>query len=618
MINNELCHPEKQKECIRNIFNMTSLLEQSDKNTAMIQNMYLQQRIGLVNICKKIFIDQFGFKIGIVDIEFDAINNCIDEEITKNINKKITENLNPIMQQDTTTKIYFIFIHFNLHINIAYINTNKQEYSYYEPQQPNSAHIRLDSQHYCIQLLFDAFFSDNTYTKIELPKNILQQRHLPLCVMYILHLFLYLYIQYASTYKIHFPYESYTDGFNASEIYIIYFIKYILKLCHEYKLIPDIEYYILTNNMYQINQIFAKQSVTIKTDIFTKLFQLTNKQYMIDYLLNDSVITDTQIIKLFNDGLTTIAVYIVQSIGFTVFINNMYTFLFSLIRKISNINIQNTNKQTVLMIIASAFAEINIQSKELSENAIIIHNNTATMFNELLANGKIDINIRDEQGRTALMIFASAINMQPKLFYQSSSSTLYIDKLRMFDQLLALSDVNIQDNNGCNVVYYIHKNNDALKKLLTQYPNIDVEQLDIHDRVKVSLLSSLLYDYDENDRKIALILLTSKQINVNSRDWDNNTPLMRAVYHGDYLFVEALLQHLKLDVNAQDSYGNSALIHAKELGNEHIYELLVKHPPVAQHGGSLKTQNILTNINNKRDTEFYKHKYYKYRDKLNN
>jgi serine/threonine-protein phosphatase 6 regulatory ankyrin repeat subunit B len=63
----------------------------------------------------------------------------------------------------------------------------------------------------------------------------------------------------------------------------------------------------------------------------------------------------------------------------------------------------------------------------------------------------------------------------------------------------------------------------------------------------------------------------------NSNDW---TALMRSAYRGYENLVELLLNHPGIDVNVQNNDGYTALIFATNRRNEKCVELLLKHPKI--------------------------------------
>ena len=67
--------------------------------------------------------------------------------------------------------------------------------------------------------------------------------------MYVIYCFLLLYVTHSDLIL--------TKKYIAecTNVYIGLFIKYILKLAHEYELIKDMEYYALTQNIYKLNKL---------------------------------------------------------------------------------------------------------------------------------------------------------------------------------------------------------------------------------------------------------------------------------------------------------------------------------------------------------------------------
>ena len=79
----------------------------------------------------------------------------------------------------------------------------------------------------------------------------------------------------------------------------------------------------------------------------------------------------------------------------------------------------------------------------------------------------------------------------------------------------------------------------------------------------------------DGDRKLVQRLLKEEKLDVNSRDWDELTPLIPAASAGHVDIVKLLLKE-GADVNAKDKDGITALMEASIMGHGKIVDLLLK------------------------------------------
>jgi hypothetical protein len=188
---------------------------------------YIRDVITLEKIIN-LFIEHFKFNIEIV-----SISNT--NQLKQYIKNNIKEN-----------KIYIILyyiLHGN-HINLIYIDNITKKIFYYEPHQ-----IKYKDFYKFKQYLKNLLKSFNT-TFFEFQQNaILRQMSLPVCYMYVIYCFLLLYVTHSDLIL--------TQKYIAecTNVYIDLFIKYMLKLAYEYKLIPAMQYYALTQNIYKLNKL---------------------------------------------------------------------------------------------------------------------------------------------------------------------------------------------------------------------------------------------------------------------------------------------------------------------------------------------------------------------------
>ncbi|MBY0405431.1 MAG: ankyrin repeat domain-containing protein, partial [Cyanobacteria bacterium] len=73
-------------------------------------------------------------------------------------------------------------------------------------------------------------------------------------------------------------------------------------------------------------------------------------------------------------------------------------------------------------------------------------------------------------------------------------------------------------------------------------------------------------------------ILQEQQNNINAKDKNGYTALIRASKDGHKTVVEKLLKHPSIDINAEDNYGRTALIFASDKGHDTVVEKLLNHP----------------------------------------
>jgi Leucine-rich repeat (LRR) protein len=201
--------------------------------------IYIRDIITLEKIIN-LFIEHFKFKIEVTTIE-DI--ESLEKFIKENIKDK---------------KIYIILYYLPRHVNLIYINNITKKIYYYEPHQQKYEKYN----HKQILSMFDESF---TKTFFESQQNsILRQSSLPVCYMYVIYCFLLLYVTHSDLILT----EKYIA--ECTNVYIGLFIKYMLKLAHEYNLINDMKYYALTQNIYKLNNLIKDSS---DKSIFQKKLQ---------------------------------------------------------------------------------------------------------------------------------------------------------------------------------------------------------------------------------------------------------------------------------------------------------------------------------------------------------
>lgn len=237
------CNPEKVDKCIENLWNVESFLQPFNELRTCNIGLYVRDHIGINKIIDQIFVKEFGFNIKI--LTFTGIANIKD--YSGNEFRTFVENFIDKLNSDC---VYFVNVAISpTHVNLIYIDQNDKNNKIiymYEPHQ--TMNIKL--------VEIGKIFENKQYTvDYKLGGMQLIQRSLPLCYLYCFHYFLVLFVSRFISHNITSnPIEKSIVAIN-DDAYIMIFGQNILRLCHRYNLINDLEYYIVTNNSYNTKMI---------------------------------------------------------------------------------------------------------------------------------------------------------------------------------------------------------------------------------------------------------------------------------------------------------------------------------------------------------------------------
>jgi len=170
------------------------------------------------------------------------IDDAIKQRLVREIDEMITANIN-------NKKIIFINFYVAGHVNIhllypTYLEGVGRGYDVYiyEP------HMRPYPHYILCDEIYKAIERCNVKT---LPPYVLRQASLPLCYIYVMHFFLLIIFN---------TNPKFFESTASDDIFIIKFTRDIFKLMHEYKKVDDTIYYLLTNNIYMMNDIIKRSA----------------------------------------------------------------------------------------------------------------------------------------------------------------------------------------------------------------------------------------------------------------------------------------------------------------------------------------------------------------------
>ena len=206
---------------------------------------------------------------------------------------------------------------------------------------------------------------------------------------------------------------------------------------------------------------------------------------------------------------------------------------------------------------------------------------------ELILNEAPDIDIQDNNGWTALTLAShhghhqvvelilnksSNINIQNSDGWTALMSAIYNGHNQVVKLLLSKDpDINIQDNDGWTALKFASRygHHQVVELLLNKDPDINIQDNDGW----TALISASRYGHHQ---VVELLLNKDPDINIqNNNGW---TALMLAIYGGHDQVVELLLSK-DPDINIQNNDGCTALMSASHYGYHQVAELLLSKDP---------------------------------------
>lgn len=510
------CKPDKFEQCVKNIYNMRTLLEPLNIYRTTLQGMWIRDVVGIERFVNEVLVNKFGFNINFLEIEF---TNLLD-------NNEIKRTMDDLFVNIKSNNIYFINVSLPNHINLIYMDTYNNESStksvykgsvyIYEP------HVSPDDEpimeKYNVYTQLQKIYKNSGYNVLPLPKDILQQRDLPLCYMYVLHFYMFTFVTASESRNIITTYRGFDD------IYIANFTHFILKLCHEYTLMNSIDYYILTNNTFQIQKIINDSSEI--NDLFSKISSKSMAKIL--YSMTENI------------SLGSIANVICDSLLFEEYIAiQLYQNIINIIR------IQNkTALQTI---------ETRIVVSEILASALFPTKKDQILDEFILETDYVEKLPNIEE------YYSKIINSQKNILTCSVEKNKYDLVVYLLSKNI---NIDVHGKNGWTALMYAvnNSNEDMVKLLLSENANVN-------SRNGNGGTALMLASYNGNENIVKLLL--SKNVDINAQDYDGWTPLMIAVSRNNENIVKLLLPDA--DVNLQNNNGSTALTLAN---NENIIRIL--------------------------------------------
>jgi ankyrin repeat protein len=218
--------------------------------------------------------------------------------------------------------------------------------------------------------------------------------------------------------------------------------------------------------------------------------------------------------------------------------------------------IKNCLRENLLSLLKYFIEDKGAKLKTKSEFLIEASFNGAKDIVAFLLGKGIDINQKDEDGRTALM--------EASFYGHAEIVKMLLEKQNI--------DINQIDEDGKTALMWASEGgHKEIVKMLLEKENIDINQTDEDG------MTALIWASDKGNVEILEMLLEKTNIDINQKDDKyRNTALIWASNLGHGEIVNMLLEKENIDINQQNKYGYTALICASEQGHEEIVNMLLE------------------------------------------
>ncbi len=234
------------------------------------------------------------------------------------------------------------------------------------------------------------------------------------------------------------------------------------------------------------------------------------------------------------------------------------------------------------------------------------------IFDFLLKKNLVDINAKDENGHSLLnrLIINNYDNLERLLYYNiGETDEDYLDrkekglltkkevrkelkytKLKKRKIISELKKVQMEldkCNEQSQIDILLGKQEEILS-VIRRFEEKEVELegiknsfLDIDINTKDDCECTPLYYASKNGNiEMAQLLLSQPGIDINAKNKDGQTPFLNAVAYGHMEITKLLLSQPGIDINAKDNFGYTPLICAAAIGYTEIVRLLLSQPGV--------------------------------------
>ncbi len=236
-----------------------------------------------------------------------------------------------------------------------------------------------------------------------------------------------------------------------------------------------------------------------------------------------------------------------------------------------------------------AGANVNIQSDQ-GTNILILaaEKNYESLLNLLLRYTAIDINAHDAFGFTALSQayeygydnIVKTIIKSPKLDINNALLNAAKQGQNVLEFLLGSTnfDINTKDKDGNTALMLaVRYNNTNSVNVLLNYYKKKLEDINVkNNNGETALTLAIRY----NNKDIIKHILKEANIEINVKNNEGVSPLILAIKLDNQEIVQELISDIRTNVNIKDDYGNTPLILAADQGDGAIVKMLINNPNV--------------------------------------
>lgn len=235
--------------------------------------------------------------------------------------------------------------------------------------------------------------------------------------------------------------------------------------------------------------------------------------------------------------------------------------------------------------------DLNVDPNKPDENGdraldIATANGYQDVVRALLDASGIDLNAKDSTGHTALDLLKNTPeydNLRRLISHKGAQRSLSTrDKnllssiergdLRTFENLVDITNINIQNDEGRTPLYLAVKNeNYNIVEHLLAFDGIDVNRATTNTKDTPLIIASA-----NGNTTIALALINHRGIDLNHENINKDTPLLYASANGHVEIVDALLRTKNVDINHANSNKTTPLIWSSSNGHLNVVRRLLQ------------------------------------------
>jgi len=223
--------------------------------------------------------------------------------------------------------------------------------------------------------------------------------------------------------------------------------------------------------------------------------------------------------------------------------------------------VKNKDKGYIYKVSGMKVAEANLPVNENGDNLLLwaVKNEEWEIFDRVLQNTELDINIKDKQGSTVLNELVKKLSLSDNT-YDKQRCLSYVKNLLNRSDI----DINTQDEQGntpwANILVYNNYENLSAEafEYLDKLEDVFYAREDLNVNLQNNRGETALLLAAKANRVVTVEKLIAKFADVNIQDNHGYTALIEAVKRQYSTLLSVLLEHEKIDVNIKNENGDTA------------------------------------------------------------